>query len=145
MKKNVYYNPSAKELTAKWYLVDAKDQRLGKVATRVAQLLMGKHDPSYVPHLDNGGRVVVINVSALDIHPRKVEGKLYWRHSGYPGGIRSQTLGEVMDSKPTEAVRQAVRGMLPKNRLGAASLNKLYIYAGEEYDQMAQQPEKVEL
>ena len=143
MKKNTYYNPSAKDLPAKWYLIDAKDQRLGKIATRAAQLLMGKHEPSYVPHLDNGGRVVVINASALDIHPRKAEGKLYWRHSGYPGGIRSQSLAEVMEAKPTEVIRRAVKGMLPKNRLGEASLHKLYIYAGEEHDQKAQQPEKV--
>jgi large subunit ribosomal protein L13 len=145
MKKNVYYNPSAKDLTAKWYLIDAKGQRLGKVATKAAQLLMGKHDPNYVPHLDNGGRVVVINVAALDVHPRKLEGKLYWRHSGYPGGIRSQNLAAMMEAKPTEVVRKAVRGMLPKNRLGDASLNKLYIYADDEHGQKAQQPEIVTL
>jgi large subunit ribosomal protein L13 len=143
MKKNTYYNPSAKDMVAKWYLIDAKGQRLGKVATRVAQLLMGKHEPEYVPHLDNGSRVVVINAAELDVHPRKIEGKLYWRHSGYPGGIRYETLGDVMDKKPTEVVRRAVKGMLPKNRMGAASLTKLYIYAGEEHDQKAQQPEQI--
>jgi large subunit ribosomal protein L13 len=145
MKQNQYYNPSAKDLTAKWYLLDAKGQRLGKVATRAAQLLMGKHDASYVPHLDNGDRVVVINAAELDVHPRKMAGKLYWRHSGYPGGIRNETLAEVMDEKPTEVIRRAVRGMLPKNRLGRESLNKLYVYAGEEHAQKAQQPEKISL
>ncbi len=145
MKKNDYYNPSAKDLTAKWHLIDAKGQRLGKVAARAAQLLMGKHDPSYVPHLDNGDRVVIINAAGLDIHQRKVEGKLYWRHSGYPGGIRNESLGKVMAEKPTEAVRRAVRGMLPKNRLGSATLGKLYIYAGEEHEQVGQKPEKVSL
>lgn len=145
MKKNTYYNPSAKDLTATWYLIDAKGQRLGKVATRAAQLLMGKNDPSYVPHLDNGGRVVVINAAELDIHPRKVEGKVYYRHSGYPGGIRSETLGQAMEAKPAEVVRRAVRGMLPKNRLGDATLNKLYVYAGAEFDQKAQQPELITL
>jgi large subunit ribosomal protein L13 len=145
MKQNVHYNPSAKDLTAKWYLIDAKGQRLGKVATRVAKLLMGKHDASYVPHLDNGDRVVVINAAELDVHPRKLEGKLYWRHSGYPGGIRSQSLGELLERRPTEVIRRAVQGMLPKNRLGDATLGKLYIYAGEEHAQKAQQPEVITL
>jgi large subunit ribosomal protein L13 len=145
MKKNTYYNPSASELEATWYLIDAKDKRLGKIATRAAQILMGKAEANYVPHLDNGARVIIINAASLDIHPRKVEGKLYWRHSGYPGGIKSRTLGEMMDATPTEVVRKAVRGMLPKNRLGAATLNKLYIYAGDEYGQKAQQPKQVEL
>ena len=104
---------------------------------------MSKNEPEYVPHLDNGGRVVVINAAELDIHPRKVDGKLYWRHSGYPGGIRSETLGTVMDKKPAEVVRRAVKGMLPKNRLGSATLGKLYVYAGSEHDQKAQQPEEV--
>lgn len=145
MKQNEYYNPSAKDLTAKWYLLDAKGQRLGKVATKAAQLLMGKHDAGYVAHLDNGDRVVIINAAELDVHPRKMTGKLYWHHSGYPGGISNETLAEVMSEKPTEVVRRAVRGMLPKNRLGSAYLNKLHVYAGEEHAQKAQQPEKISL
>ena len=145
MKKNVYYNPSAKDLTAKWYLLDAKGQRLGKVASKAAMLLMGKHTPEYVPHLDNGGRVVIINAAEIDVHPSKVDGKIYYHHTGHPGGIRQQTLGTFMDSKPTEVMRKAVRGMLPKNRLGEATMGKLYIYSGAEHDQVAQKPEEVTL
>lgn len=143
--KNTYYNPSSKSLPSSWYIVDAKDQRLGKVATKVAMLLMGKHDPTYVPHLDNGHRVVVINAAHLSIADRKLAQKTYYRHTGYPGGIRSQTLAELHQAKPTEVIRKAVKGMLPKNRMGSASLKKLYVYAEEAHDQVAQKPEIIEL
>jgi large subunit ribosomal protein L13 len=143
--KNHYYNPSSKDITPSWFIIDAKGQRLGKVATRVAMILMGKHDPSYVPHLDNGHRVVVINAAHLSIDERKLEQKTYYRHTGFPGGLRSQNLAELHESKPTEVIRKAVKGMLPKNRMGAASLRKLYIYADETHDQQAQQPKPIEV
>jgi large subunit ribosomal protein L13 len=123
--KNKYYNPSQKDIAQTWYLIDAKGLRLGKVATKAATLLMGKHDPSYVPHLDNGHRVVIINAAHLSIDERKLEQKMYYRHTGYPGGLRSKNLAELHATRPTEVIRTAVKGMLPKTRLGAASLGKL--------------------
>ena len=143
--KNKYYNPSAKDLKASWYLIDAKGLRLGKVASKAATMLMGKHDPSYVPHLDNGHRVVIINAAHLSIDEHKLDNKIYYHHTGYPGGIRSKTLGELHGSRPEEVIRKAVKGMLPKNRLGAASLSKLYVYADDKHEQQAQQPQQVEV
>lgn len=138
-----FYNPSAKDIVSMWYILDAQDQTLGKVAAKVAMLLMGKHQATYVPHLDNGHRVIIVNASHLALNPKKMEQKLYYRHTGYPGGIRSQTLGNLHAARPTEVIRKAVKGMLPKNRLGAASLRKLYIYPGSEHEQQAQKPELV--
>ncbi len=143
--KNKYYNPSQKDIAQTWYLIDAKGLRLGKVATKAATLLMGKHDPSYVPHLDNGHRVVIINAAHLSIDERKLEHKMYYRHTGFPGGLRSKNLAEFHTAQPAEVIRKAVKGMLPKNRLGAASINKLYIYADETHEQQAQQPQQVEV
>ena len=143
--KNKHYNPSQKDLAQTWYLIDAKGLRLGKVATKAAMLLMGKHDPSYVPHLDNGHRVVIINAAHLSIAERKAEQKMYYRHTGFPGGLRSKNLAEFHSANPAEVIRTAVKGMLPKNRLGAASLGKLYIYADETHGQQAQQPQQVEV
>ena len=143
--KNKYYNPSQKDLGQTWYLIDAKGLRLGKVAAKAAMLLMGKHDPSYVPHLDNGHRVVIINAAHLSIDERKLEQKTYYRHTGFPGGLRSKNLAELHSTRPTQVIRIAVKGMLPKNRMGSANLNKLYIYADETHDQVAQQPQQVEV
>jgi large subunit ribosomal protein L13 len=143
--KNTYYNPSINDLPITWYLIDAQGQTLGKVAAKAAMILMGKHTAAYVPHLDNGHRVVVINAAHLAIDPKKADGKIYWHHTGYPGGIRHKTLTQVMATKPEEAVRTAVRGMLPKNRLGRESLGKLYIYAEADHAQTAQQPELISL
>jgi large subunit ribosomal protein L13 len=143
MMKNIYYNPSSKDLSQSWYLIDAKDQTLGKVAAKAAMLLMGKHEATYVPHLDNGHRVIIINVSSLALDPKKADSKLYWRHTGYPGGIKKETLGSLTSRRPTEPLRKAIKGMLPKNRLGLASLTKLYLYAEATHEQIAQQPELI--
>lgn len=143
--KNTYYNPSAKDIKQSWYIIDAKGQRLGKVAAKVATLLMGKHEATYVPHLDNGHRVIVINSAHLSIDERKLAQKTYYHHTGYPGGIRSQNLAELHGSKPNEVIRRAVKGMLPRNRMGEASLRKLYIYSDETHDQQAQKPESVKV
>ena len=143
--KNTYYNPSSKDLKATWFVIDAKGKRLGKVAAKAAMVLMGKHDASYVPHLDNGHRVIIINAAHLSFDERKLENKIYYHHTGYPGGLRSKNLAELYGSRPNEVVRKAVKGMLPKNKLGAASLRKLYIYSDETHDQVAQQPESIEV
>lgn len=145
LKKNTYYNPSAKDITPSWYIIDAKGQRLGKVAAKAAMLLMGKHEASFVPHLDNGHRVVIINSAHLSIDERKLEQKMYYHHTGYPGGIRSKNLAEMHGSKPNEVIRIAVKGMLPKNRMGAACLRKLYIYQDENHEQKAQTPTPIEV
>lgn len=142
---NPRYNPSAKDIKASWFIIDAKGQRLGKVAVKAATILMGKHQPTYVPHLDNGHRLIIINAAELSVEERKLNNKMYYHHTGYPGGIRSKTMAELYDARPEEVVRKAIKGMLPKNRLGSAALGKLYIYAGQEHQQQAQQPEVVEV
>ncbi len=143
---NPRYNPSAKDMTASWYIIDAKGLRLGKVAAKAAMILMGKHQPSYVPHLDNGHRVIIINSAHLSVEDRKLADKTYYHHTGYPGGIRSKSMGELYAVRPNEVIRKAIKGMLPKNRLGSAALSsKLYIYEQETHDQQAQKPEVVQV
>lgn len=142
---NPRYNPSAKDLKASWFIIDAKGQRLGKVAAKAAMVLMGKHQPTYVPHLDNGHRLIIINAAHLSVEERKLANKTYYHHTGFPGGIRSQSMGELYAARPTEVIRKAVKGMLPKNRLGSATLGKLYVYEQETHDQQAQKPEIIEV
>jgi len=124
-----------------WFIVDAQDVVLGRLATRVANVLRGKHRPSYTPHVDCGDFVVVINAGKVKLTGNKLAGKLYWRHSGFPGGISSRTAGEQMKRAPEEVIRKAVVGMLPRNRLGRQLATKLKIYAGAEHPHAAQQPE----
>ena len=128
-----------------WLIVDAKDQRLGRLATRIADSLRGKTKPTFTPNIDTGDFVVVVNASRIAVTGRKLENKIYYRHTGYPGGLKQRTLAEMMEKKPEEVLRLAVKGMLPKNRLGRAQLKKLKIYAGPEHPHQAQKPQPMEL
>jgi len=128
-----------------WYLVDAEGKTLGRLATRIADALRGKRKPQYTPHIDTGDFVVVINAEKVRVTGDKLASKLYWRHSGYPGGIKSRTLGEQLERRPEEVLRRAVKGMLPRNRLARQQLRKLKIYAGPEHPHQAQQPKQMEI
>ncbi|MFA5808960.1 MAG: 50S ribosomal protein L13 [Thermoleophilia bacterium] len=128
-----------------WLVVDAKDQRLGRLATRIADTLRGKTKPVYTPNIDTGDFVVVVNASRIAVTGRKMENKIYYRHTGYPGGLKQRTLAEMMTKRPEHVIRLAVKGMLPKNRLGRAQLKKLKIYAGPEHPHEAQKPKEMQL
>jgi large subunit ribosomal protein L13 len=127
-----------------WYVVDAEGQTLGRLATRIADTLRGKHKPEYTPHCDTGDFVVVVNAEKIAVTGDKRRQKLYHRHSGYPGGLRTRTLGEMLERRPEEVIRSAVRGMLPRNRLARQQLRKLKVYAGPEHPHAAQQPKPME-
>jgi large subunit ribosomal protein L13 len=129
----------------RWYVVDAEGQNLGRLASIIAETLAGKRSPWYTRHCDTGDFVVVVNAGKVTVTGNKLRDKRYWRHSGYPGGIRSRTLGEQLERRPEEVLRMAVRGMLPKNSLGRAQLMKLKIYAGSDHPHAAQQPEPLRL
>jgi large subunit ribosomal protein L13 len=131
------------DIERKWILVDAEGQNLGRLASRIAQVLRGKHKPTYSPHLDGGDYVVVVNADKIAVTGRKMDQKMYYRHTGYPGGIRETNLRSLLDRHPTQALKFAVRGMLPKNRLGRRMIKKLKIYAGPEHPHQAQSPEAV--
>ena len=133
------------EVDRNWYLVDAKDQVLGRLASKIAMILMGKHKPHYTPHVDTGGFVVVVNASRIKLTGKKWDQKCYYRHSGYPGGLKVMRAKEMLQKKPVEILRHAVRGMLPKNHLGRRQLKKLKIYPGESHPHQAQQPVKLDL
>ena len=139
------YTAKPGEIEREWYLVDAEGQTLGRLATRIADTLRGKGKPQYTPHVDTGDFVVVVNAEKIAVTGSKLDSKLYYRHSGYPGGLRSRTLREQLERRPTEVLRKAVKGMLPKNRLAAAQLTKLKIYAGPEHPHAAQSPKELEL
>jgi large subunit ribosomal protein L13 len=128
-----------------WFVVDAEGKNLGRLATRIADALRGKRKPEYTPHVDTGDFVVVVNADKIAVTGNKRESKRYYRHSGYPGGLRSRTLGEMLERRPEEVIRKAVRGMLPRNRLGRAQLRKLKVYAGPEHPHQAQQPKPLEI
>jgi large subunit ribosomal protein L13 len=128
-----------------WVVVDASGQTLGRLATQVADALRGKRKPDYTPHCDVGDFVIVVNAEKVAVTGRKLEQKRYYRHSGYPGGLRSRTLAEMLDRQPEEVIRKAVRGMLPRTRLGRAQLRKLKVYAGPEHPHEAQKPEPMEV
>ena len=123
-----------------WVLVDADGQTLGRLATQIADRLRGKGKPQFTPHVDTGDFVVVVNAEKIAVTGNKLEDKLYYRHSGYPGGLRVRTLGEQLERRPTEVLRKAVKGMLPKNKLARQQLTKLKIYAGPEHPHSAQEP-----
>ena len=127
----------------KWYVVDADGQTLGRMCTKIATVLKGKHKPSYTPHVDCGDNVIVINADKVRLTGSKMEQKVYSTYSGYPGGQKSTTAAELMTKKPYAMVEKAVKGMLPKNRLGRAMFRKLYVYAGEEHPHAAQKPEEL--
>ena len=124
-----------------WYVVDAEGQTLGRLATRIADALRGKRKPEYTPHVDTGDFVVVVNAEKIHVTGNKLEQKRYWRHSGYPGGIKSRTLAEMLDRRPEEVIRKAVKGMLPRNRLARQQLTKLKVYAGPDHPHAAQKPQ----
>jgi large subunit ribosomal protein L13 len=139
------YTAKPDEITREWYLVDAEGQTLGRLATRIADTLRGKNKPQYTPHVDTGDFVVVVNAEKVAVTGQKLDQKRYYRHSGYPGGLRSRTLREQLERRPTEVIRSAVKGMLPKNRLAARQLTKLKIYAGPEHPHEAQSPKPLDL
>ena len=134
------YSPSAKDITREWYVVDADGATLGRLATRVAKVLRGKHKPTFAPHLDMGDHVIVVNADKVVLTGAKGEQKLYHSHSGYPGGIKSVPFASMLEKKPVDVVERAVKGMLPKNKLGNAMGRKLKVYAGADHPHAAQQP-----
>ena len=134
------WNAKAGDVERRWYVVDAEGQTLGRLATRIADTLRGKGKPQYTPHVDTGDFVVVVNAEKIAVTGKKLDEKLYHRHSGYPGGLRSRPLREQLARRPEEVIRRAVKGMLPRNRLGRAQLRKLKIYAGPEHPHTAQAP-----
>ena len=136
----------ADDVERKWYLVDAQDAVLGRLATRVATILRGKHRPTFTPHVDTGEYVIVVNAEKVKLTGRKLEQKIYYRHTGYPGGIRSITAEKLLQSAHADrVVKSAVRGMLPKNTLGRQMFSKLKVYAGPDHPHAAQQPEVLEI
>ena len=132
------YSPKAAEIEHQWHVIDASDKVLGRLATQVAGLLMGKHKPTFSRHLDTGDFVVVINADKVRVTGNKAEQKLYYRHSGYPGGLKSISLEKMMQTDPTRVIEHAVKGMLPHNRLGAKMMKKLKVYVGEAHPHLAQ-------
>jgi large subunit ribosomal protein L13 len=139
------YQATPSDRERNWLLVDAEGKILGRLATQLADLLRGKRKPTYTPHIDVGDFVIVVNAEKIAVTGDKLASKRYWRHSGYPGGIRSRTLGEQLERRPEEVIRRAVRGMLPRNRLARRQLAKLKVYAGPEHPHAAQQPEALEI
>jgi large subunit ribosomal protein L13 len=135
------YSAKPGEITREWYLVDADGQTLGRLATLIADTLRGKRKPVYTPHVDTGDFVIVVNAEKIVVTGNKLDQKTYYRHSGYPGGLKSRTLREQLDRRPTEVLRVAVKGMLPKNRLARQQITKLKIYAGPEHPHESQNPQ----
>jgi large subunit ribosomal protein L13 len=133
------------EVERKWYVVDAEGQTLGRLATEIATILRGKNKPQYTPHVDTGDFVVVVNAEKVAVTGRKAEQKVYRRHSGYPGGLKETSYEQLMERRPTEILRRAVKGMMPKNRLARQQLRKLKIYAGPEHPHAAQNPQRLEV
>lgn len=134
------YSPKASEITREWHVVDAEGMVLGRLATEVARLLRGKHKTIFTPHMDTGDHVIIVNAAKVVLTHDKAASKMIYRHSGYPGGIRSTTYADMLANKPAEAVRRTVRGMLPKNRLGRQMLRKLKVYAGPTHPHQGQNP-----
>lgn len=133
------------EVERKWYLVDATDKTLGRLSSKIASVLRGKHKPIFTPHVDCGDYVVVINAEKVKVTGKKLEDKEYKRHSGYPGGLKTVTLEKMLEEKPENVMVHAVKGMLPKGKLGRQMLKKLRVYKGAEHDHSAQKPEKLEI
>jgi large subunit ribosomal protein L13 len=136
------YSTKASDIEREWHVIDASGKTLGRLASEVARLLRGKHKPIYVPHLDTGDYVIVINADKVRVTGNKAKQKLYYRHSGYPGGLKSTSLAEMMESHPTRVIEHAVKGMLPKNPLGRAMFKKLKVYAGPNHPHQAQVKER---
>jgi large subunit ribosomal protein L13 len=139
------WNAKPADVERRWYVVDAEGETLGRLSTQIADALRGKRKPGYTPHVDTGDFVIVVNAEKIGVTGKKLQQKLYYRHSGYPGGIRSRTLAEQLDRRPTEVIRKAVKGMLPRNKLGRAQIVKLKIYAGPDHPHEAQMPEPLQI
>lgn len=139
------YSPKASEIERSWHLVDAEGLVLGRMATEVAAILRGKHKPTFTPHLDTGDHVIIVNADKVVLTAGKADRKLVHRHSGYPGGVRTHTYGDLLARDAARTVRRTIRGMLPKNRLGRAMLRKLKVYAGPTHPHAAQQPATLDL
>lgn len=139
------YSPKASEIDRAWVLIDAEGLVLGRLATEVANILRGKHKPTWSPNLDTGDHVVIVNADKVVLTAGKAEKKKVYRHSGYTGGIKEQTYADLLEHTPADAVRSTIRGMIPKNRLGAAQLAKLKVYAGPTHPHAAQNPQPLEL
>jgi large subunit ribosomal protein L13 len=134
------YSAKKGEISREWYVVDAEGQILGRLATQIADRLRGKGKPEYTPHVDTGDFVVVVNAEKIAVTGNKLDGKKYYRHSGYPGGLKERSLREQLERRPTEVLRKAVKGMLPRNRLARQQITKLKIYAGPDHPHEAQAP-----
>ena len=139
------YSPKASEIERAWFVVDADGLVLGRLATEVARILRGKHKPMFAPHMDVGDHVIVVNADKVVLTAGKADRKFLHRHSGYPGGLKTETYARSLERKPTEAVRRTIRGMLPKNRLGAQMLTKLKVYAGPHHPHSAQKPQTLDI
>lgn len=137
------YSAKSEDIEKKWVLVDAEGQTLGRLASRVAHILRGKHKPEFTPHMDTGDNVIIINAEKIELGGKKMTDKQYFHHTGYPGGERFTTPQELMEKKPTEVVYRAVKGMIPKNRLGRQVMRNLRVYAGPVHGHAAQVPEKI--
>ncbi|KAA9162881.1 50S ribosomal protein L13 [Amycolatopsis acidicola] len=139
------YSPKPGDVTRAWHVIDAEDVVLGRLATEVATLLRGKHKPTYAPHVDTGDFVIIVNAEKVALTGNKRDQKFAYRHSGYPGGLRKRSFGELLDTRPERLLEKVVRGMLPKNKLGRAQAKKLKVYAGPEHPHSAQQPQPHEI
>jgi large subunit ribosomal protein L13 len=137
--------PAEAQATRKWWVIDARDQPLGRLASRIASVLRGKHKPTFTPHVDTGDFVVVVNATQVKLTGRKADAKMYYRHSGYPGGIREENFKHLVERKPGVPIQKAVKGMLPKNVLGRKMLTKLKVYGTGEHPHQAQQPEPLKI
>ena len=139
------FSATPKDINREWFVVDAQDQVLGRLASQIAHRLRGKHKPEFAPHMDNGDFIVVVNCEKIKVTGKKLTDKKYYRHSGWVGGLKTTRLGDMLADKPARVLTAAVRGMLPKNRLGRAMLKKLKIYAGSEHPHTAQNPQPLTL
>jgi large subunit ribosomal protein L13 len=142
---NKTYLPPQESLERKWYVVDASDQRLGRLASEVAMILRGKNKPTYTPHMDTGDFVIIVNAEKIDVTGKKRSQKLYRRHSGRPGGMKTETFSQLQSRLPERIVEQAIKGMLPKNTLGRHLFTKLKVYAGPDHPHQAQKPETLNI
>lgn len=139
------YMAKANEVDRKWYVVDAAGQTLGRLASEVAAILRGKHKPIYTPHVDTGDHVIIVNADKIELTGKKLTDKIYYRHTGYVGGIKQRTALEMRTERPEKMIELAIKGMLPKNRLGRKMFKKLHVYRGPEHPHQAQKPETYEL
>ena len=142
--KNTYMQKK-EEVVRNWYVLDAEGVNLGRLATKAAHMLRGKHKPTFTPHVDCGDNIIIINASKVNLTGNKLDDKIYYNHSGYTGGLRERTAREMKENYPVEMVERAVKGMLPKGRLGRQMYKKLFVYEGETHPHMAQKPEKMEI